>query len=74
MASFIVSEAKHLRGHGEVRGTFWEEVSHDVRKEVAELLLDEQTMAFLQSAAERVSENDRFYHLDAALAELCRQF
>jgi hypothetical protein len=74
MASFIISEAKHLRMHREVRGSFWEEVGHDVQQEVAALLLDERTKVFLQSAAERVSEEDRFYHVDAALAELGRQF
>jgi hypothetical protein len=74
MASFIISEAKHLRMHREVRGSFWEEVGQDVRQEVAALLLNERTMVFLRSAAERVSEEDRFHHLDAALAELVRQF
>jgi hypothetical protein len=74
MASFIISEAKHLRLHREVRGSFWEKVSQDERQEVAALLSEERTMAFLQSAVERVSEEDRFYHLDAALAELVRQF
>lgn len=74
MACFIISESKHLREHGEVRGPFWDTVSENVRREVAKLLMEEQTMVFLQSAAERVSEEDRFYHLDAALAELARQF
>ncbi|WP_343517950.1 hypothetical protein [Sphingomonas sp.] len=73
MASFIISELKHLCKHGEVMRSFWEEVSEDARREVAKLLLDERTKIFLQSAVERVSEEDRFYHLDAAVAELVRQ-
>lgn len=74
MARFIISESKYLRQHGEVRGFFWEEVNEDARREVAKLLLEERTIIFVQSAAERVSEEDRFYHLDAAVAELARQF
>jgi hypothetical protein len=74
MASFIIGEAKHLRHHAEVRGSFWEDVSGDVRREVANLLLEEGTTVFLRSAAGRVSDEDRFYLLDAALAELLRQF
>ncbi|HEV7289807.1 hypothetical protein [Sphingomonas sp.] len=74
MARFIISESRHLRQHGEVRGSFWKDVSEDTRREVAQLLLEERTIAFLHSAAERVSEEDRFYHLDAAVAELARRF
>lgn len=74
LASLIISESRHLRDHGEVRGGFWKEASEDARRQVAKLLLEERTIAFLQSAAERVSEEDRFYHWDAALAELARPF
>lgn len=74
MASFIIGEAKHLRHHAEVRGSFWGDVSGDVRREVANLLLEERTTACLQSVAGQVSDEDRFYLLDAALAELLRQF
>lgn len=74
MARFILSESKHLHKHGEVRGFFWEEVSEEARREVAKLLLEERTIAFLESAAEQASEEDRFYYLDAAVAELARQF
>ncbi len=74
MARFIISESKHLRKHGEVRGFFWEEVREEARREVAKFLLEERTIVFLRSAAERVSDEDRFYHLDTAVAELARQF
>lgn len=73
MASFIISEAKQLRRHAEVRGAFWGDVSADVRREVAKLLLEEPTTVLLQSAAGQPSDEDRFYLLDAALAELLRQ-
>jgi hypothetical protein len=74
MASFIIDEAKHLSRHAEVRGPFWEDVSGDVRREVATLLTAERTTDFLQAAAGHVSDEDQFYFLDAALAELQRQF
>ena len=74
MASFIIDEAKHLSRHAEVRGPFWGDVSSDVRREVAELLKSERTARFLQAAARQVSEDDQFYFLDAAVAELQRQF
>lgn len=74
MASFIIDEAKHLGRHAEVRGPFWGDVSADVRREVATLLTSERTADFLQAAARQVSEDDQFYFLDAAVAELQRQF
>lgn len=73
MASFIIRETKHLRRHAEVRGSFWGDVSADVRREVAKLLLEQRTMVMLQSAEGQLSDEDRLYLLDAALAELLRQ-
>ena len=74
MASFIIDEAKHLSRNAEVRCSFWDDVNEDVRREVAKLLMAEPTNHFLQAAAGQVSEEDRFYFVDAALAELQRQF
>ena len=74
MASFIIDERNHLRRHAEVRGSFWENLSADVRREVAKLLTAERTADFLQAAEGQVSDEDKFYFLDAALAELQRQF
>lgn len=74
MASFIIDEAKDLRHQAEVRGPYWEDVSVDVRREVARLLTAERTKVFLQAAAGQVSDEDQFALLDTALAELQRQF
>ncbi len=74
MASFIIGETKNLNRHAEVRGPFWEEVTNDVRRDMAKLLTSEQTKQFLHAAAGQVSEEDQFNFLDAALAHLQQQF
>lgn len=74
MASFIIEEAKHLSRHAEVRGPFWEDVRADVRREVAKLLTAGRTRDFLQAAAGQVRAEDQCHYLEAALAELRRQF
>lgn len=73
MASFIISEAKYLNRHGEVRGAFWKDVKEEARREVAKLLLAKTTKDFLKAAAGKVSEQDRSYFVDGAFAELQRQ-
>lgn len=70
MASFIIDEAKHLSRHGEVRGGFWEEVSQDVRAEVARLLTARRTREFLQAVASRVADEEQMYFLNPALGVL----
>lgn len=74
MAGFIISESKNIRRNGMVRCSFWHEVNEEVRREVAKLLLEKRTKVFLQSAMDQVSEDDCFFHLDAALAEIARKF
>lgn len=74
LASLIIAEAKHLRDHAEVRGSYWRDVSGDVRREVASHLLQERTTICLQSAAGQVSDEDRAYLLDPARAALLTQF
>ena len=69
LAGLINAESKNIHRHGEVRGSFWEEVSEELRREVAQLLMEDQTMAFLRSAADQASEEDRFYYLDSAIAQ-----
>ena len=73
MASFIIDEAENLSRHAEVRGPFWEDVSADVRQEVANLLTSERTADLLQAAAGQVADEDQFHFLAPALAELQRQ-
>ena len=70
MGDFISAESKCIHGHGEVRGSFWKEVNVEVRREVVQLLREDRTMAFLLSATDKVSEEDRFRYLDPAVAEL----
>jgi hypothetical protein len=72
MASFISREAKHLRRHAQVAGSFWKGVNEEVRREVAKLLTAERTRAFLDAAAARESEES--YLIGAALSDLQRQF
>jgi len=72
LAAFIIDEAKHVRRQGEVRGPFWEDVDVQVRRDVAERLMSTTTREFLEAAMGSASEEDRFYLLDAALAELQR--
>jgi len=74
MASFISHAAKDLVRHGEVRIGFWKDLGQDVRQEVAKLLTSEETADFLRAAASDVSDEDRFYLIDAALADLHQQF
>lgn len=73
MAGFLNEQSHNLRKHGEVRGSFWKEVSEEVRREAAQLLFESRTMVFLCSAMDKVSEEDRFCHLDPAIAELAEQ-
>ena len=70
MAAFVNSQSKNINKHGEIRGSFWKETSQRVRREVAELLFEERTLVFLRSTADEVSEEDRFIHLDPAVAQL----
>lgn len=74
MASFIISEAKNLYKHGDVRGSFWEDVNENARRELARLLLSDPTKAFLHATTARVSDDDKFNFIDAAFSELQRQF
>lgn len=74
MAAFIADEAKYLRRGATVRGAFWQEVSEEARAEVGKLLLSGATMNFLVAGVGRVSDEDCFYFLDTAVAELERQF
>ncbi|GMN03572.1 hypothetical protein MTsPCn3_23030 [Erythrobacter sp. MTPC3] len=69
MAGFINAQSKNMRKLGEVQGSFWEAVNREVRRDVAQLLLEERTLAFLQSASDKVSEEDRFHHLDPVEAQ-----
>ena len=69
LAGLINAESKNIHRHGEVRGSFWKEVSEELRRDVAQLLMEDQTMAFLRSAADLASEEDRFYFLDSAIAQ-----
>ena len=73
LAAFIIDEAKHIRRHQEVRPPFWEDVNHEMRRDLAERLTSEATREFLAAAKSKVSEEDRFYFLDAATAELQRK-
>jgi hypothetical protein len=73
MSSFMIEEAKSVRRHGEVRGSFWDDVAVEARRNVAEHLTSDASKAFLRVAAAQVSDEDRFTLLDAALAELQRQ-
>lgn len=73
LAAFIIDEAKHIRRHHEVRAPFWEAVMPEVRRDMAERLASETTREFLAAARSDVSEEDRFYLLDAAMAELQRK-
>jgi hypothetical protein len=74
LASFVINEARHLVRHEEVRGSFWEDVPEGKRREIAALLVSDAARHFLEAASGRVSEEDRFFLVDAALAELQRQF
>jgi len=72
IASFIIKEGKHLRRHGEVRGGFWNEIDQAPRQAIAHFLLSEDTRRFLETWAPKVPAEDRFYLVEAALAELDR--
>jgi hypothetical protein len=74
LASFVIDEAKHLQRHQEVRGPFWDDVDPDIRRDVANRLTSADTKSFLETAADRVSADDRFQYIDSALANLERQF
>jgi len=74
LASFVVDEAKHLQRHEEVRGPFWDDVDADIRRDVAKRLTADDNKAFLEAAANQVSEEDRFYFIDSALSNLETQF
>lgn len=74
MADFIKSEAKDLVRHGAVGGPFWEEADEKAKMEIGQWLKSERVARFLNSAAGQVSEEDRFFYIDAALSELTRQF
>lgn len=69
MAGFINAQSKNMRKLEEVQGSYWEEANTEVRREVAQLLLEERALAFLRSAKDKVSEEDRFYYLDPVEAK-----
>jgi hypothetical protein len=74
LASFIEEQEINLRNHAQVGAYFLADVSEDARREVAKLLLEEQTTVMLQWATGQASDEDRSYFLDPALAALLRQF
>jgi hypothetical protein len=74
LASFVIDEAKHLQRHQEVRGPFWEDVDANIRGDVANRLTSNDNKAFLEAVTDQVSDEDRFYLIDAALSNLERQF
>ena len=69
MGGLINAHSKSMRKLGEVQGSFWEEVNREVRRDVAKLLLEERTLAFLRSASHKVSEEDRLHYLDPVQAQ-----
>ena len=74
IADFIKSEAKELVRNGAVAGPFWEDADEAATMEIGELLMSDRTRGFLEAASEHVSEEDRFFYIDAALNELSPQF
>jgi hypothetical protein len=74
MANFIKSEAKDLVRPGAVGGPFWEGADENAKIEIGEWLKSLRVKGFLNNAAGQVSEEDRFFYIDAALSELTRQF
>lgn len=74
LASFVIDEAKHMQRHEEIRGPFWDDVDGDIRRDVAKRLTSDENKAFLQTAADQVTDEDRFYLIDSALSNLERQF
>ncbi|MBX7501844.1 hypothetical protein K3181_10365 [Qipengyuania sp. YG27] len=69
MASFIVDQARDLSLWAKVSGPFWDDVSVDVRRELAEQLRADQTKRYLHAAAGNVSDEDRSALLEPALSE-----
>lgn len=74
LASFVNGEAKNIARHSAVRGPFWGDVAISIREDVAARLASDDNKKFLRAAANMVSDEDRFYLVDAALANLETQF
>jgi hypothetical protein len=74
MADFIKSEAKSILRKGAIGGPFWQEVDEKPRIEIAGWLKSERTAELLRERAGQVTEEDRFFYIDAALNELARQY
>jgi hypothetical protein len=69
LARLVIDQQKYCRQHQEARGSFWDDLPAEVRRDVAACLLSDGTKTFLQAATDEVSEDDRLY-LDAAIAEV----
>jgi len=72
LGSFINDQAKHWRRSGAVSGSWWDDLAIEPRRRIAERLMSDDVRRILEAASPNLSDDDRFYLVDAALIELQR--